>query len=71
MTVVLFVSGVTIDVNVNPRVPPVAQAIRKVPINLEDKVEQKLDEMLKQHIIEPVNEPREWISPMVVVLKPD
>lgn len=55
----------------NPDVTPIAQPIRKVPIHLEERVEEKLNEMLRQNIVEMVNEPREWISPMVVVLKPD
>lgn len=55
----------------NTEVTPVAQPHRKVPIHLEDKVEAKLDEMLKQGIIEEVNEPCRWISPMVVVPKAD
>lgn len=32
-------------------------------------MEQKLNEMLKQKIIEEVNEPCRWVSPMVIVPK--
>lgn len=53
----------------NPHVTPVAQPYRRVPIHLEDKVEEKLNEMLKQKIIEEVNEPCRWVSPMVIVPK--
>lgn len=66
-----FIIGESININVSPHFTPVAQPIRKVPIHLEEMVEKKLDEMLNQGIIEMVNEPREWISPMVIVPKPD
>lgn len=58
-----------VDIIVNPLITPVAQPYRKVPIHLEAQVEQKLDELLSLGIIEEVNEPCRWISPMVIVPK--
>lgn len=48
---------------------PVAQHVRRVPIALQEKVEQRLKELLESDIIEPVNNPSAWVSPLVIVLK--
>ena len=50
-------------------IPPVVQPYRRIPIALENQVAAKLEEMLRQDIIEFVNEPSKWISPMVIVPK--
>ena len=44
--------------------------MRRVPFNLREKLGNKLDELEKLDIIEKVNEPSKWISPVVVVPKP-
>ena len=44
---------------------------RRVPIPLMNKVKQKLDEMTSSGVIEVVEEPTNWCSPMVIVPKPD
>ncbi|XP_055633584.1 uncharacterized protein K02A2.6-like [Toxorhynchites rutilus septentrionalis] len=44
-------------------------AYLKIPVAMEDKVNQKIQEMLETDIIEPVTGPSDWISPMVVVPK--
>ena len=61
-----------LKLHVNESVKPVAQPVRRLPFGLRDKVDKKLDELLKEEIIEEVpNGPTEWISPLVVVPKPD
>lgn len=51
---------------INKAITPVAQPYRRLSIPLEKEVEDKLKELLQQDIIERVNEPCNWISPMVV-----
>ena len=48
---------------------PVVQPLRRPPFNLRDKIEKKLDELESMDIIEKVNSPSQWVSP--VVPKPD
>lgn len=42
---------------------------RNVPIAVEDKVKQKLDEMVETGVLAPVEGPTEWVSSMVAVRK--
>lgn len=42
-----------------------------MPIPLEKKIADKIDELVKSDIIEPVNGPSVWVSPIVPVLKSD
>ena len=61
-----------LKLHVNKDVKPVAQPVRRLLFGLRDKVDRKLDELLKEDIIEEVpSGPTEWVSPLVVVLKPD
>ena len=51
---------------------PVAQPVRRLPFGLREKVDKKLDELLKEDIIEEVHsDPTELVSPLVVVPKRD
>ena len=54
---------------VNPDVPPVAQPVRRTPFSLRDKVKEKIEELIAMDIIEPVEGPTPWVSPVVVVPK--
>ena len=58
-------------IHVDPTIQPVAQAPRRVPFHVRRKVEAKLDELQRLDIIEPVNGPTPWVSPLVVVPKPN
>ncbi|CAK8692680.1 uncharacterized protein LOC143462177 [Clavelina lepadiformis] len=61
-----------LNLHIDESVRPVAQPVRRVPFQLRDKVEEKLDELLQADIIEAVPEgPTTWISPLVVIPKPD
>ncbi|XP_045769436.1 uncharacterized protein LOC123870252 isoform X2 [Maniola jurtina] len=61
--------GVTVQIPIDQTVKPVIQPYRRVPIPLEEKVTKKLKELKDADIIEEVNEPSPWVSPMVPVLK--
>ncbi|XP_049886595.1 uncharacterized protein K02A2.6-like [Pectinophora gossypiella] len=60
---------VMVDLPIDESVPPVAQPYRRIPIPLEEKVEGKIDELLKRDIIEEVKSPSKWVSPIVPILK--
>ena len=58
--------------NVATSVKLVAQPVRRIPFGVREKVEKKVDELLACGIIEEVPEgPASWVSPLVVVPKPD
>ena len=59
-----------LKLNVDPNVPPVAQKLRRVPFVLRDKVKAKIDELLEGDIIERVEGPTTWASPVIVAPKP-
>ena len=54
------------------RVQPVVQKQRRIPLNLSEKAENKIQDLLSQDIIEsvPHDEPRTWVSPAVIAPKP-
>ena len=58
-------------IHVDPTIQTVAQAPHRVPFHVRRKVEAKLGELQRLDIIEPVNGPTPWVSPLVVVPKPN
>lgn len=52
-------------------VPPVVHPPRRVPVALRDQIKEKLDEMVASDILAPVTEPTEWVSSMLVIVKPN
>lgn len=60
-----------IKLKTDPSVKPVAQPVRRIPFGLREKVEKKIEELVESDIIEPVEEPTEWVSPTVIVPKPN
>lgn len=61
--------GIKLHIPVDRTVPPVIQPLRRCPIPLLEKVEQKLNELLEMDIIERVMKPTSWVSPLVPILK--
>ena len=59
-----------IKIHIDESVKPVAQGLRRIPFSLRPKVEAKLNELEEMDIIEKVQGPSSWISPVVVVPKP-
>ena len=45
------------------------QPIRHIPYHLREKLDRKLNELVDLDIIEPVDGPSQWISPVVVIPK--
>ena len=54
---------------VDPNITPVAQPVRRTPFSLRDKVKEKIEELVAMDIIEPIEGPTAWVSPVLVVLK--
>ena len=50
-------------------VKPVIQAGRRIPYQMRDKLEKKIKELEAKDIIESVDGPTEWVSPVVIVPK--
>ena len=61
--------GVTVQIPIDHSVKPVVQPHRRIPIPLEEKVAKKIEELKNADIIEEVNGPSTWVSPIVPVLK--
>ena len=51
-------------------VPPVEHPPRRVPVALRNQIKEKLDEMVASDVSTPVTEPTEWVSSMLVIVKP-
>ena len=60
-----------LKLNIDKQVKPSKQKLRPIPIYLKDLVEAELKKMVEQGIIEKVNGPTPWISPIVPVRKPN
>ena len=56
---------------VDPTVKPVIDPARRVPVALRVKVKEELDRMQQIGVIEPVEQPTEWVSSMVTIVKPN
>lgn len=63
------IKGIVVEIPIDPSVRPVQQAYRRVPFALEPKIAEKLQYLLNQDIIERVNEPSAWVSPIVPIVK--
>lgn len=60
-----------LKLDIDDSVTPVTQRPRPVPFQLREKVKVALEELISEDIIEPVNTPSEWVSPVVIVPKSD
>ena len=58
------------EIKVDPTVPPVQHARRKVPIESKQAIEEAIDYMVKQDILEPQIEPTPWVSSVTYPVKP-
>ena len=58
------------DIKVDPTVPPVQHARRKVPIESKAAIEEAIEYMVKQDILEPQIEPTPWVSSVTYPVKP-
>lgn len=63
------IKGVVLDIPIKSDFKGVVQPYRRVPAPLEKLVDEKIDEMLRQGIIEKVTGVAKWISQMVIAPK--
>jgi hypothetical protein len=61
----------TIKLHIDQSVQPVAQPHRRIPFHIRAHVEKQIRKMQEDDIIEPVSEATPWISPVVIVNKPN
>ena len=61
---------VEIDLHVDPDVQPVQQPHRRIPFHVRKDVEKELEIMKANDLIEEVDGPTPWVSPIVVAPKP-
>ena len=57
------------DIKINSQVRPIVQSVRRLPFTVREAVEKKLQELESMDIIEKVENPSSWVSPLVVVPK--
>ena len=57
------------DIKVDPSVPPVQHARRKVPIESKTAIEEAIDYMVQQDILEPQIEPMPWVLSVTYPVK--
>src|SRR6267154_2273273 len=58
-----------LHLELDPTITPVRMPLRKLPVPIKDKVKLELESMIEQGIIEPVKDPSDWISAVLVVAK--
>ncbi|XP_055633293.1 uncharacterized protein K02A2.6-like [Toxorhynchites rutilus septentrionalis] len=63
------ISGICVHIHLDPNIKPVFQPMRRVPVALEDAVNNKLEELMARDIIEEKKGPVSWVPPLVVVGK--
>jgi hypothetical protein len=57
--------------HIDDSVPPFAQPVRRIPFSRREKVLEKLKMLKSQDVIEKVQTPTSWVSPLVSVEKPN
>ena len=60
-----------LELSINPHVQPTVQNPRPIPLHYRTRVEAKLKQLEDQDIIETVTGPTPWVSPVVIVDKPN
>ena len=55
----------------DPQAEPVQHAPRRVPVALRDRLQETLDDLVRQEVLAPVTQPTAWVNSMVVVPKKD
>ena len=60
-----------VTLHVDPKLKLVAQPLRRTPFNFQEKVEQKIQDLLDCDIIEDVDGPTPWVNSVVIIPKED
>ena len=58
-------------IEVDPKVEPIVSPPRRIPLAQRKKLSTKLEEMERDGVIKKVEDPTEWVNPMIIVNKPD
>lgn len=58
-------------IRIDPKVRPVINRARRIPLSMTTRVKAELDKMEANHIIERVDQPTEWVNSLVIVEKQD
>jgi hypothetical protein len=61
----------TVHIKLKPDAEPVVETCRRVPFSQLEPLKEELDKMVKARIIEPVEEPTEWVHALHLVTKPN
>lgn len=61
----------THSIQLDDKVRPVVAAARRIPLALRDKLQEELSRMERLGVIAKVEEPTDWVNPMIVVKKPN
>ncbi|XP_014666499.1 PREDICTED: uncharacterized protein K02A2.6-like [Priapulus caudatus] len=64
------IKNVQVTIHIDKGVQPVVQQHRRIPFHLRKKVEAELERLEKLDIIEKIDDPTPWVSPIVVAPKP-
>ncbi|XP_058459398.1 uncharacterized protein K02A2.6-like [Malaya genurostris] len=64
-----YIKHVELTLPIDKRIAPVIQPLRRCPVPLLGKVKAKIDDLLAQDIIERIERPTTWVSPLVPILK--
>ena len=61
--------GVQVDLHVDPAILRVAQPHRRIPFSVRPRLEEELEKLMADDIIEKVDKPTSWDSPVEITLK--
>lgn len=56
---------------IDESIAPTVASARRIPISSRKKIQQELERMERLEVIQKVDEPTEWVNPMIVVEKPN
>lgn len=65
------IRGMKVKLHIDPNIKPVALPHRRIPYHLREKVEEEIERLEKMEIIEKLSGPTPWVSPVVIVPKPN
>ena len=55
----------------DPNVTPTVSPPRRVPLSIKGKLKREIYRLTERQVISPVEEPTDWVSSMITVLKPN
>lgn len=63
------VPNMQVKIHIDPKVKPIAQPLRRLPLAVDDEIEQMVQKLLESGIIEEDHQPAGWVSPVVPARK--